>query len=69
MSDTSGGMLLQGLGEGGTGSLVPGAVEGSTVDLGEQFSRMIQTQQAYNSSATAFKTMDEMLQISRDLKR
>ncbi len=67
MSDTSGALAVQGVGEGGTGLLLPETLEASTVDLEDQFSRMIQTQQAYNSSATAFKTMDEMLVTVRDL--
>ena len=33
--------------------------EKSNVDLGDEFGRMILTQNAYNSSATAFRTLDE----------
>ena len=43
-------------------------VELSNVDLASQFTRMIQVQQAYNSSATVFKTVDEMTMVARDLK-
>ena len=48
---------------------VVNAVELSNVELAEQFTQMIRVQQAYNSSATVFKTVDEMLQGARDLKR
>lgn len=44
------------------------AVELSNVDLASQFTQMIQVQQAYNSSATVFKTVDEMTMVARDLK-
>lgn len=56
-------------GTGGIGTVSPGALELSNVDLEEQFSRMILTQNAYNSSATALKTVDEMTETARDLKR
>ena len=39
----------------------------SNVDLAEQFTRMIATQSAYNASATAFRTLDEVIQSARDL--
>jgi flagellar hook-basal body protein len=47
----------------------PNSNELSNVDLADEFTRMIQTQAAYNSSATVFKTVDEMLVSARDLKR
>ncbi|NJO55347.1 MAG: flagellar hook-basal body complex protein, partial [Rhodospirillales bacterium] len=68
MNAYSGGTTFHPAGEAGVGSLVPGAVEASNVDLADQFTRMIMTQQAYNSSATAFRTLDELLQTTRDLK-
>jgi len=46
----------------------PNTLELSNVDLATQFTQMIQVQQAYNSSATVFKTADEMLLVARDLK-
>lgn len=45
----------------------PGFVELSNVDLADEFSRMIITQNAYNSSATAFRTIDEMTETAKDL--
>jgi flagellar hook protein FlgE len=43
-------------------------VEFSNVDLNQEFSRMIVTQNAYSSASTAFKTNDEMLQQVVSLK-
>jgi len=48
--------------------MLPGAIEISNVDIAAEFSRMIQTQNAYNMSATTFKTIDEMTTVARDLK-
>lgn len=44
------------------------ALEISNVDLATEFTRMIMVQKAYNSSATVFRTIDEMVQTGRDLK-
>ncbi len=49
-------------------SLNPYAVELSNVDITNEFSRMIMVQNAYNSSATVFRTVDEMTMTARDLK-
>ncbi|MBK1665262.1 hypothetical protein CKO38_14625 [Rhodospirillum rubrum] len=50
-------------------TLTSGALEQSTVDLGDQFSKMITTQTAYSSAATVFRTCDEMSQTVSGLKR
>jgi len=47
---------------------VANAIEVSNVDIGSEFSKMIQTQNAYNMNATTFKTIDEMTTVARDLK-
>ena len=52
----------------GIAILAPNTVELSNVVLTAQFTQMIRVQQAYNSSATVFKTVDEMLMAARDLK-
>ncbi len=49
-------------------SFNPYSVELSNVDLATEFSRMIMVQNAYNSNATVFKTVDEMTMVARDLK-
>ncbi len=52
----------------GIAILAPNAVELSNVDLVSEFSQMIRVQQAYNSSATVFRSVDEMTIVARDLK-
>jgi flagellar hook protein FlgE len=68
-SSESGVPVFNAAGKNGSGSVMPSVVELSNVDLADQFSRMILTQNAYNSSATAFRTLDEVMQVARDLKR
>ena len=46
-----------------------GLKELSNVDLGKEFQTMILVQQAYNSAASVFKTVDEMTTVATDLKR
>lgn len=53
----------------GYATFTPYARELSNVDMGQQFTRMMLTQTAYNASSTVFKTTDEMLTVARDLKR
>uniref|UniRef100_UPI0035B54A58 flagellar hook protein FlgE n=1 Tax=Symbiobacterium terraclitae TaxID=557451 RepID=UPI0035B54A58 len=54
---------------GGRGSLVPGNLEGSNVDLAGQFTEMILTQRGYQASAKLVSTADDMLQEIINLKR
>jgi flagellar hook protein FlgE len=54
--------------ESGRADFTAFAVELSNVDIATEFSRMIMVQNAYNSSATVFKTVDEMVMVARDLK-
>ena len=53
----------------GIATIHTNSLELSNVDLASQFTQMIQVQQAYNSSATVFKTVDELTTTARDLKR
>ncbi len=53
----------------GQAEFAPGVHELSNVDLASEFTRMIIVQQAYNSSATVFRTLDEMTQTAAELKR
>jgi len=46
----------------------PGALEESTVNLAEEFSKLIITQRAYSSAAQTIKVVDEMFQIATRLK-
>jgi flagellar basal-body rod protein FlgG len=56
-------------GEDGLGRLVPGTLEGSNVDLGEEMTRVIQAQRAYQMNLRSLKTADEMLQVANNLQR
>ncbi len=49
-------------------TIAPGVLEQSNVDLATEFSRMIMTQKAYTSSATVFRSTDEMIRTAADLK-
>ena len=69
VSANSGAAVLAGAAEGSNGALVTGAQELSNVDIADEFTRMIMTQHAYNASATAFRTADEMTQEASELKR
>lgn len=46
----------------------PFAHELSNVNLADEFNKMIMAQQAYNTSATVFRTVDEMTRTAADLK-
>ena len=65
----SGRPALAAAGDGGRGDIAAETIEQSNVDLEDEFGRMIMTQKAYNSSATAFRTLDEMTQVACDLRR
>lgn len=52
----------------GSSRLTSYALEGSTVDIGDEFTKMIVTQRAYSSNAKVFTTADEMTTVARDLK-
>ena len=53
----------------GVAEFIPNARELSNVDLADEFSMMILTQNAYNASATVFRTVDEMTKVAGDMKR
>jgi len=68
-SEDSGEVTVGVAGEGGLATVSPESLELSNVELADEFTRMIMTQRAYSSSATVFKTVDEMLQTAAQLKR
>ena len=54
--------------QGGLGSLVQGALEGSNVNVVEELVSMIETQRAYEMNSKAISTTDQMLQnVSNNL--
>jgi flagellar hook protein FlgE len=68
-SMASGAAEIGSAGAAGLGRIIPAAHELSNVDLAQEFSNMIVTQNAYNASATSFRTVNEMTEVARDLKR
>lgn len=64
----AGELSISGVEDAGGVSLATSSLEGSNVDIGEEFTKMIVTQKAYSTNATVFKTADEMTTIARDLK-
>lgn len=53
----------------GAGSLVTSSVEGSNVDIGKEFTKLIVAQRAYSANTRLVTTADEMLQQTLDMKR
>ncbi len=68
-TDFSGNPVLREAGDAGAGSVNAAALESSTVDLGQEFTRMITTQRAYSSAAKVITTSDEMLDELLRIKR
>lgn len=69
LSGTTSEPVIRTAGGQGAGQFVPNAREISNVDMADEFTSMILTQKAYNMGSTSFKTIDEMSQVARDLKR
>ena len=65
----TGQLAMRSAGEAGSGEITSGALEGSTVDLAEEFSSLILTQRAYSASSKIITTADEMLDELVRLKR
>lgn len=59
-SDSSGNFNLREAGQGSAGKIEGGALEGSNVDLADEFSKMIVTQRAYSAATKVISTADEM---------
>ncbi|OUS29701.1 flagellar basal body rod protein FlgG [Gammaproteobacteria bacterium 45_16_T64] len=51
-------------GQGGFGSLIQGAIEGSNVNVVEEMVNMIETQRAYEMNSKVISTVDQMLQYA-----
>ncbi len=61
VSANSGLPLIGAAGSGGRGTLIPGALEMSNVDLAEEFSRMIIAQRGFQANARVITTADTIL--------
>ena len=65
----SGTFLLRAAQTGGSGSVEGGTLEQSTVDIAEEFTRMIVVQRAFSANTKTIQTADEMLEELVRLKR
>jgi flagellar hook protein FlgE len=54
-------------GDNGTGSLVASSTEGSNVDIATEFTKLIQTQRAYEANSKVITTANQMLQVTDQL--
>ena len=68
-TDISGDPQLRPANTGTSGAISPSSLEGSTVDLAEEFTNMIITQRAYTAATKVITTADEMLDEVVRLKR
>ncbi len=68
-TDRSGNFQLTLAGNGGAGDIAPAALESSTVDLAEEFTKMIITQRAYSANTKVITTADDMLEELIRVKR
>ncbi|HWK47021.1 MAG TPA: flagellar hook-basal body complex protein [Stellaceae bacterium] len=59
---TSGSASYETAGSNGTGTLTPQSVESSNSDISSEFTKMIQTQRAYDANSKTLTTANEMLQ-------
>ncbi len=69
ISNTSGAFYLWDAGDGPTGTIEGYAMEGSTTDVANELTSLIETQRAYSSNAKVIQTVDEMLQETTNIKR
>lgn len=69
VSSNSGTVRINPAGVGGSGSITPGALEMSNVDLSQEFTDMIVTQRGFQANSRIITTSDEMLQELVSLKR
>ncbi len=62
VTDDSGEVILNAPNTGSAGVIAAEALEASTVDIAQEFTRMIVTQRAYSANASVLTTADEMLE-------
>lgn len=68
-STLSGAFVLNSPGVGGAGRISSSTLEASTVDLGNEFTKLITTQRAYSAAAKVITTADEILTELNQIKR
>jgi len=69
MTNNSGNPAIGTSGTGGRGSITPGTLEMSNIDLADQFSKMIITQRGFQANSKIITTTDTMLEELVNLKR
>ena len=65
----SGSAILAQPGDSGVGTFVSAAIEGSNVDIAEEFSKLIVAQRAYSANARIMTAADELLQETINIRR
>jgi flagellar hook protein FlgE len=65
----SGTPSIHAAGDNGTGSLVASSVEGANVDIASEFTKLIQTQRAYEANTKVITAVDTLLQETNNLIR
>jgi flagellar hook protein FlgE len=65
----SGTALLSSAGGNGTGNLDASSLESSNVDIAAEFTKMIQTQQAYGANSRVVTVTNEMFQDTNNIIR
>jgi flagellar hook protein FlgE len=68
-SANSGSAIIGESGTGGRGSITPGALEMSNVDIAEEFTKMIVAQRGYQANSRVITTTDQILQELVNIKR
>ena len=68
-TEGSGDVTLRVADNGPAGQVIQGALEASTVDIGEEFTKMIVVQRAFSASAKIISTTDDMLEELLRVKR
>ena len=69
VNSSSGDLVLSIPGDGGAGTILSESLEGSTVDISEEFTNLIVTQRAYSAATKILTTGDEMLDEIIRVKR
>ncbi len=68
-SANSGSAIVGESGTGGRGTITPGALEMSNVDIAEEFTKMIVAQRGYQANSRVITTTDQILQELVNIKR
>ena len=66
---SSGSAVLSQSGSSGAGDYVSAAIEGSNVDIAEEFSKLIVAQRTYSANARLITAADELLQETINIRR